>query len=77
MTVANIAYSFEMLFVYFVFVVIEHNNLLETGYPDLKGYYTGGGGRIRQLTSVALYRVFRKNCVFSHFTATPPSPTTL
>ena len=23
------------------------------------------------------YRVFRKNCVFSQFTATPPSPTTL
>ena len=22
-----------------------------------------------------LYRVFRKNCVFSQFTATPPSPT--
>ena len=44
MTVANIAYSFEMLFVYFVFVVIEHKNLLETGYPDLKGYYAGGGG---------------------------------
>ena len=71
MTVANIAYSFEMLFVYFVFVVIEHNNLLETGYPDLKGYYAGGGGRIRQLTSVALYRVFRKNCVFFHISLQP------
>ena len=23
------------------------------------------------------YRVFRKNCVFSQFTATPPSPTSL
>ena len=25
----------------------------------------------------AIYRVFRKNCVFSQFTATPPSPTFL
>ena len=26
---------------------------------------------------ILIYRVFRKNCVFSQFTATPPSPTSL
>ena len=31
----------------------------------------------REVTRSCSYRVFRKNCVFSQFTATPPSPTSL
>ena len=33
--------------------------------------------RFSSYYSQQLYRVFRKNCVFSQFTATPPSPTSM
>ena len=46
----------------------KHEATSQTGLPT-KFYRIGG--------VFGKYRVFRKNCVFSQFTATPPSPTSL
>ena len=56
---------------------LAHGSQINIVFFSSVGIYLVCNEYIIQYLHIGLYRMFRKNCVFSQFTATPPSPTSL